>query len=197
MTEQRARGVRFFVASLRGMMLGAVAGVTLTACDAGTPPKNELRFKTDEFVIRVSPEERPTRALEPTHWRVVVNDVKTGAPIQGGQGRIFATNRDRKTVANGLSETGELGTYRTNLMFVTAGMWAMGLQFRRDSTKALQRTEDWTQDLLVANEPGDFSTPQSTRAPQDQRETAVPDKGTPDKGAPPAAKPAPAPRKEP
>ncbi len=192
MTEQRARGVRGFVASLRGMMMVAVVGVSLTGCDAGTPPKNELRFKTDEFVIRVAPEQRPTRALEPTHWRVVVNDIKTGAPIQGGQGRIFATNRDRKTVANGLSETGELGTYRTNLMFVTAGMWAMGLQFRRDSTKALQRTEDWTQDIMVADEPGDFTTPQSSRAPQDQRETVVPDKG-----APPAAKPAPAPKKEP
>jgi hypothetical protein len=192
MTEQRARGVRGLVASFRGMMMVAVASVSLAACDAGTPPKNELRFKTDEFVIRVSPEQRPTRALEPTYWRVVVNDIKTGAPIQGGEGRIFATNRDSKTVANGLSETGELGTYRTNLMFVTAGMWAMGLQFRRDSTKALQRTEDWTQDIMMADEPGDFTTPQSTRAPQDQRETVLPEKS-----APSGAKPAPAPKKEP
>ena len=140
-----------------------LAGIIVTGCDAGPRPRSELRFSTDSFRIRVSPESTPTRALEPTYWRVVVHDINTGAPIQGGQGRIFATNRDQKTTANGLSETGELGTYRTNLMFVTAGMWAMSLQFRRDSTQILQRTQDWTQDILKANEPGDFTTPQSRR----------------------------------
>jgi hypothetical protein len=96
---------------------------------------------------------------------VVVHDAETGLPIQGGQGRIFATNRDMKTVSNGLEETGELGTYRSNLMFVTAGMWAMAIQFRRDSTQILQKTQDWTQDILSADEPGNFQTPQSTRVP--------------------------------
>ena len=140
-----------------------VAGIVLTACDAAPRPRSELKLATDSFRIRISPESTPTRALEPTYWRVVVHDINTGAPIQGGQGRVFATNRDRKTVANGLEETGELGTYRTNLMFVTAGMWAMSLEFRRDSTLPLQRTQDWTQDILAANEPGDFTTPQSKR----------------------------------
>jgi len=142
------------------------AGLLLTGCGAGAPPKNELRFKTDDFVIRVTPETLPTRALESTYWRVTVHDLETGLPIQGGQGRIFATNRDRKTVANGLEETGELGTYRSNLMYVTAGMWAMAIQFRRDSTQVLQKTQDWTQDILSADEPGDFTTPQSTRLPE-------------------------------
>jgi hypothetical protein len=32
-------------------------------------------------------------------------------------------------------------------MFLTSGMWAMGVQFRRDSTQVLQRTKDWTQDV--------------------------------------------------
>ena len=140
-----------------------IAGLIVTGCDATPRPRSELRFSTDSFRIRVSPESTPTRALEPTYWRVVVHDINTGAPIQGGQGRVFATSRDRKTVANGLEETGELGTYRTNLMFVTAGMWAMSLEFRRDSTLPLQRTQDWTQDILMANEPGDFTTPQSKR----------------------------------
>jgi hypothetical protein len=142
-----------------------VAGLLLAGCDAGETPRNELRFTTPDFTVRVSPETRPTRALEPIYWRIVVHDRETGKPIQGGQGRIFATNRDRKTVSNGLEETGELGTYRSNLMFVTAGMWAMAIQFRRDSTQALQRTQDWTQDILTADEPGDFSTPRSSRVP--------------------------------
>jgi hypothetical protein len=50
-------------------------------------------------------------------------------------------------------------------MYVTAGMWAMAIQFRHDSTKALQTTQDWTQDVLSADEPGDFTTPQSRRLP--------------------------------
>ncbi|MCA0376480.1 MAG: hypothetical protein LCH84_12570 [Gemmatimonadetes bacterium] len=152
----------------------------LAGCDAGTPPKNELRLRTEDFTIRVSPETKPTRALEPIYWRVTVHDAKTGTPIQAGQGRIFATNRDMKTVANGLEETGELGTYRSHLMFVTAGMWAMAIQFRRDSLQPLQKTQDWTQDILSADEPGDFSVPQSSRpavSPGAAPTVAPPDSG--------------------
>jgi hypothetical protein len=164
-------------------LLGTV--LQLAACDAGRPPRNELRFRTDDFVIRVASETRPVRALEPIQWRVTVHDARTGLPIQGGQGRIFATNRDRKTVANGLEETGELGTYRSNLMYVTAGMWAMAIQFRRDTTQALQKTQDWTQDILSADEPGDFTTPQSTRVPAAPPPPPPPGGG----GAPPARAP--------
>lgn len=150
--------------STRLGLVGLVfAAGTMLACDNAPRPIRELQFSTDSFKIRVAPESTPTRALEPTYWRVVVHDINTGAPIQGGQGRIFATNRDRKTVANGLAETGELGTYRTNLMFVTAGMWAMSMEFRRDSTHQLQRTQDWTQDIQKADEPGDFTTPSTIR----------------------------------
>ncbi len=176
--EQRTRGLRR--ASSRYSRLfasGLFAATTILAgCGSSTPTKRELRFTTDDFTIRVSPEVTPTRALEPTYWRVVVHDLKTGTPIQGGQGRVFATNRDQKTVANGLEEIDELGTYRTNLMFVTAGMWAMSLQFRRDSTQALQRTQDWTQDIQAADEPGNIRTPQSTRAPEAPAPVAPPKK---------------------
>lgn len=143
----------------------SMAAGLLTGCGGSEQARHELRLTTDDFVIRVSPETLPTRALDPIYWRVVVHDASSGLPIQGGQGRIFATNQDRKTVSNGLEETDELGTYRSNLMFVTAGMWAMAIQFRRDSTQILQKTQDWTQDILAADEPGDFSTPQSTRQP--------------------------------
>jgi hypothetical protein len=40
----------------------------------------------------------------------------------------------------------------------------MAIQFRRDSTKELQKTQDWTQDILEADEPGmNIRTPISTR----------------------------------
>jgi hypothetical protein len=151
------------VRRFRQTIVALAAGAVLAGCDAGRPPIGELRLRTEDFTIRVAPETKPTRALEPIYWRVTVHDTKTGTPIQGGQGRIFATNRDMKTVANGLEETEELGTYRSNLMFVTAGMWAMAIQFRRDSTLALQKTADWTQDIQAADEPGNFETPKSTR----------------------------------
>lgn len=156
MTYLRARLAR------RAAML-VTAGLVLAGCDAGRPPARELRFRTDDFTIRVISETQPTRALEPIYWRVTVHDRESGVPISGGQGRIFATNQDMKTVANGLEETDELGTYRSNLMFVTAGMWAMAIQFRRDSTQILQKTMDWTQDILTADEPGNFETPKSSR----------------------------------
>ena len=154
MISERARRVR-------RAALATVAGLLMAGCGPAEPRRVELRLVTEDFVLRVSPETRPTRALEPVYWRVVVHDVKTGLPIQGGQGRIFATNQDRKTVSNGLEETDELGTYRSHLMYVTAGMWAMAVQFRRDSTQVLQKTVDWTQDILTADEPGDFTTPTS------------------------------------
>ncbi len=168
MTTLRARLVR--------LLFLAVAPMLVAACGGPTPTKGELRFVTDSFVVRVSPETRPTRALEPIYWRVLVHDRITGTPIQGGQGRVFATSKDRKSIANGLEETGELGTYRTNLMFVTAGMWAMALEFRRDSTLPLQRTVDWTQDILSADEPGDFTTPASSTP--DTSKLRAPDSAT-------------------
>ena len=149
-------------ARLSRLMLLVALPLFAAACEGDTRPRGELKFVTDSFTVRISPETRPTRALEPIYWRVVVHDRQTGTPIQGGQGRIFATSKDRKSIANGLAETGELGTYRTNLMYVTAGMWAHALEFRRDSTLPLQRTEDWTQDILSADEPGDFTTPASS-----------------------------------
>lgn len=147
------------------LLTSLAASLLLAACDAGARPKSEMRFVTDDFVIRVAAESLPVRALEPTHWRVVVSELKTGKPVENGQGRIFGTNRDHKTTANGLAATGELGTYRTNMMFVTAGLWAMGIQFRRDSTQKLQQTADWTQDVLTADEPGGIETPVSNRLP--------------------------------
>ncbi len=151
-------------ARLSRLVCLAAVPVLASACDADTSPVGELRFRTDSFVVRISPETRPTRALDQVVWRITVHDRLSGTPIQGGQGRIFATSKDRKSIANGLQETDELGTYRANLLYVTAGMWAMALEFRRDSTQALQRTQDWTQDILAGDEPGAF-TPPTVRGP--------------------------------
>ncbi len=140
---------RYSVSRVAALLTSMAASVTLAACGAGGKPAGEMRFVTNDFVIRVSAESLPVRAMETIRYRVVVSDAKTGKPIDDGQGRIFATNADRKTTWNGLEYTGQLGTYRSNLWLVTSGLWAMAIQFRRDSTQPLQKTEDWTQDVLA------------------------------------------------
>jgi hypothetical protein len=132
------------------LALGAVVG----GCAAGPQddPKT-IRLWTDDYYIRVTSEPSPPRALEQVQYTVVVQDKKTREPIDVGEGRIFATNEDRKNTDNGFEKSPEPGTYRTKLFFATAGPWAMGLQFRRDSTQKLQRTNDWMQDVGQATEP--------------------------------------------
>jgi hypothetical protein len=107
-----------------------------------------VRLWTDEFEIRLTSDVTPPRSLERITYTVVVRDKETREPIAEGEGRLFATNADRKTVWNGFTYGPEVGTYRTTITFLTAGEWAMGVQFRRDSTKVLQRTLDWRQTVL-------------------------------------------------
>ena len=128
---------------------------TLSACTGGSPSDDTktIRLWTDDYYIRVTSEPSPPRALEQVQYTVIVQDKTTRQPIDIGEGRIFATNEDRKNTDNGFVKADEPGTYRTKLFFATAGPWAMGVQFRRDSTQKLQRTNDWMQEVMAASEP--------------------------------------------
>jgi hypothetical protein len=134
-----------------------LAALVLGSGCAPTGPQPHQRLYTDDLSIQVWMDPAPPRALEQIEFRVVVRDKESGEPIEGGEGRVFATNEDRKNVYNGLEKGAELGTYYTKLLFVTAGPWAVGLQFRRDSTKALQRTNDWMQEVYPEAAPGQES----------------------------------------
>lgn len=139
-------------ARLRWLALGALA---FAGCTAAPPDDTKTtRLWTDDYYIRVTSDPAPPRALEQVQYTVVVQDKKTRQPIDIGEGRIFATNEDRKNTDNGFEKSPEPGTYRTTLFFATAGNWAMGVQFRRDSTQKLQRSNDWYQEVLQASEPG-------------------------------------------
>lgn len=148
--------------------IAALGMVALASCTAG-PPTDEkaIRLWTDDYYIVVTSEPSPPRALEQVKYTVVIRDKENRTPIDGGEGRIFATNEDRKNTHNGFERADAPGTYRTTMFFATSGPWAMGIQFRRDSTQRLQRTNDWMQDVLGATEPGaDVETPTSTRPSQ-------------------------------
>ncbi len=127
----------------------AVAALALAAQACGPKPEDIglIRLWTDSYEIRLKPDVVPPRALEPITYTITVHDKETKEPIVNGEGQLFATNADRKTVYNGLTYGPEPGTYRAKIMFITAGEWAMGFRFRRDSTQALQRTEDWRQQV--------------------------------------------------
>lgn len=140
--------------SMRVRAMGvALLAMSVLSCGPG-PDEGVIRLWTDDFEIRVTADILPPRALERITYTVVVRDKKTQEPIADGEGRIFATNSDRKSTYNGFRYGPEVGTYRTTITFVTAGEWALGIQFRRDSTQVLQRTLDWRQQVRNEVAPG-------------------------------------------
>ncbi len=130
-----------------------LAGALLSCAPKGDQPHQ--RLLTDNYAMQVWMEPSPPRALEEITFRIVIRDKASGEPIEGGEGQIFATNEDRKNVDNGFTKAAELGTYTTKLMFVTAGTWAVGLRFRKDSTTALERVNDWMQEVYPEVAPGE------------------------------------------
>ena len=129
-----------------------LAAVVLFAAACRPEPQPfTLRLESANYLFRVAADPSPPRARERTRYTVVVSDRKTKQPIEGGEGRIFASNAgpddpDRRTVWDGLAAAEQVGTYSANMNFITAGNWAMALEFRRNSTSPLERV-DWRQDI--------------------------------------------------
>lgn len=146
---------------MRLAVLASLSFVLLAPLGCGPGPNaTDMRAFTDEFEMRIAADVVPPRAIEPIHYRITVRDRKTHEPIANGQGRIFATNADGHSIYDGFTYGPEVGVYHATLFFVTAGDWAMNLQFRRDSTKALQKPDyDWRQTVNPASEPGDTTKP--------------------------------------
>ncbi len=139
---------------LRHLAFVSLVAATLTSC--GSNPKLlELRLWSDSYAFRVTVDPMPPRSLEPILYRIVVQDKKTGQPIETGEGRIFATSADRANTSDGLKKEKELGTYSGRLFFATSGDWAAAIQFRREPNPRmpLERV-DWIQTVLQASEPG-------------------------------------------
>ena len=127
----------------------AAAAVSLAACGGNNRPP-EIRQYTDDMAFRISAVPAPPVAEEMTVFKIVVLDKSTNQPIQHGQGRIFATSQEHAQTGDGLAEGPEVGTYYAHVRFPMSGDWAIGLQFRRDSTSKLERTQDWQQEILPA-----------------------------------------------
>ena len=134
------------------MTLRAIASVAMAlgstmACGPSGPKRYEMPVDTDTYLIRVSWTPTHAYAREATVFRIVVRDKKTKEPIENGEGQIFATNKDGINTFDSFTPAPESGTYTAKLKFLTAGDWALGLRFRRDSSSRLERN-DWRQSVL-------------------------------------------------
>lgn len=134
-----------------------VAAAAVVSCGGGERTQ-EIRQWTNDMQFRISVTPLPPVAEKPAIFKVVVQDKETGQPIETGQGRIFATSPDRAQASDGLEKGKEVGTYYAHLRFPVAADWAIGMQFRRDSTKPLERTQDWQQTVLPAPPLGSDTT---------------------------------------
>ena len=139
---------------LHRLVLVPVLAVLLVSCGSNRKA-TDLRLWSDSYAFRVTVVPMPPFALEPAVYRIVVQDKKTGQPIENGEGRIFATSADRANTSDGLKKEKELGTYSGRLFFPTSGDWAAAIQFRRekDPRMPLERV-DWIQTVRPATEPG-------------------------------------------
>jgi hypothetical protein len=141
-TSHVRRGTLFRCAAIIAVMLGVAQGCRPSECAAPT-----LCQYTKNYHFAITPSEAPPYAREAILYKVVVRDRESRQPIETGEGQIYASNIDRANTWDGFAKGAELGTYYGKLNFVTAGMWAVAIRFRRDSASALETTE-WTQDVL-------------------------------------------------
>ncbi len=130
---------------LRAALIAFTAVIGFAACGESPRPL-ETRLWSDNYAFRVLSDPVPPREGEDITFRVVVQDKKTGEPIEHGEGRLFGTSKDRANTNDGFAKGKEVGTYYAHVLFATTGDWAMGIQFRRDSTSKLERV-DWIQSV--------------------------------------------------
>lgn len=134
------------------LLLGVLAGAV--ACGP-TTKSTETRGWSDHYSFRISPDMIPPRALESIHFRIVVQDKKTGQPIETGEGRIYAQSKDGARADDGFRKEKEVGAYSARLFFPVTGDWAMGLQFRREKDPHMPlESIDWIQAVVEPSEAG-------------------------------------------
>jgi hypothetical protein len=144
------RGVSGGLSAL-GSLLSVVSCMLLVlaaSCGPREARAIEFRQMTSSFYFTISSEPVPPRAREAVLYKIVVRDRESRQPIETGMGRIFSSNRDEAKTWDGLTKGAEVGTYYGKLNFVASGQWAIAIEFRRDSTARIEKTE-WMQEVLA------------------------------------------------
>lgn len=138
----------------RGNLARLAAPVLFLLSASCGPNERSLdnRLWSDSFAFRVTVNPSPPHEIDDATYKVVVQDKKTGEPIETGQGRIFATNKEdaRINTDDGFAKGKEVGTYYGRLRYQVTGEWAVAIQFRRDSTSSFERV-DWIQTVTSSS----------------------------------------------
>jgi hypothetical protein len=130
------------------LMLATTMVAVILSCGSDHKPV-EMYYPTQTYAFTVSPSVSPPHAREDILWKIVVRDRRTRQPIENGDGQIYSNTREGARTYDGLSYAEhEVGTYYGKLNFAVAGLWAMGVRFRRDSLHPLEKIE-WMQDVLA------------------------------------------------
>lgn len=121
-----------------------VAASVTAACGPSQSRASDYRALTETYSFTITSDPLPPHARERATFKVTVRDKESRQPISDGEGIIYAQSRDGVRTWDRLTPGPEVGTYYGNLRFITAGDWAIGIQFRRDSTVAIE-TVDYMQ----------------------------------------------------
>src|SRR5688500_20275554 len=113
----------------------------VSACQSDRDRTLANRQWSDNFAFRITVDPTPPRNVEEATYKIVVQDKKSGEPIETGQGRIFATNRDGANTDDGLQKGKEDGKYYGRRCCATSGDCAIAVQFRRHSTSRRERVD--------------------------------------------------------
>ena len=139
----------------RGNLTSLAALVVCAVVSASCGPTERARDNrlwSDSFAFRVTVDPSPPHEIDDATYKIVVQDKKTNEPIEAGEGRIFATNKEdaRINTDDGLSKGKEVGTYYGRLRFQVTGEWAVAIQFRRNPSSSLERV-DWIQTVTSSS----------------------------------------------
>lgn len=132
--------------------LWVVAALATVACGNREERERQLRMYSTNYSFIISPSQAPPHAREATLYKVVIRDRQSRQPIETGEGQIYSNNEERASTWDALTKGAELGTYYGKLNFVTAGLWAVAIRFRRDSLHPLEKVE-WLQDVYNERQP--------------------------------------------
>lgn len=125
---------------LAAVLLAAIA------CGPRAPRVHELRLISTNYAFTIIANPSPPHAREAILYKVIVRDRETRQPIETGEGQIFANDSAFARTWDGFEKGAELGTYYGKLNYVTSGLWAVAIRFRRDSLHPLEKVE-WMQDV--------------------------------------------------
>ena len=128
-----------------------LAALVCGAVSCGPPRRPQLRQCSQSYCYIITSDPVPPHAREDVMYTITVKDRKSDQPIETGEGRIFANTAEMARTYDGFVKAPQVGVYSAKLNYVTAGQWAVGIQFHSDSTKPLEKTE-WMQDVLPERE---------------------------------------------